>query len=210
MYLKYVITAPGAAKKDYNKRDYKQHYLMLMRNLKQKHNDSLVRTNMHTFTFLQYYSFTFNLPFFLSFYISFFPTFFILSPLSTSSCCFLLHSLSPSLHLFSHLCMYLSIYLSIYPSINLSIYLSIYLYIYLSIYLYSSIHLPISLFSLFRPIKILKLALYELSTEQLLVMSASELADSNTQLLRAQQRSSAALSSQVYYLTYIAVELSSF
>ena len=86
MYLKYVITAPGAAKKDYNKRDYKQHYLMLMRNLKQKHNDSLVRTNMHTFTFMQYYSFTFNLPFFLSFYISFFPTFFyLITPL-----CFIL------------------------------------------------------------------------------------------------------------------------
>ena len=49
MYLKYVTSAPGTVKKDYNKRDYKQHYLMLMRNLKQKHNDSLVRTNIHDF-----------------------------------------------------------------------------------------------------------------------------------------------------------------
>ena len=45
--------------------------------------------------------------------------------------------------------------------------------------------------------QIYKLALYETSTDQLLGMSAAELADSSTQLLRAQQRSSAALSSQV-------------
>ena len=43
MYSRYVLTTPGSVKKEYNKRDYKQHYLMLMRNLKQKHNDSLVR-----------------------------------------------------------------------------------------------------------------------------------------------------------------------
>ena len=47
--------------------------------------------------------------------------------------------------------------------------------------------------------QILKLAMYEISTDQLLSMSASELADSTTQLLRAQQRSSAALSSQVQW-----------
>jgi hypothetical protein len=39
-----------------------------------------------------------------------------------------------------------------------------------------------------------------MSTEQLLGMSAAELADANTQLLRQQQRSSAALSSQVMNL----------
>ena len=44
MYGKYVLSAPGSVKKEYNKKDYRQHYLMLMRNLKQRHNDPLVRT----------------------------------------------------------------------------------------------------------------------------------------------------------------------
>ena len=42
MYCKYVTCVPGALKKEYNKKDYRQHYLMIMRNLKQKHNDPLV------------------------------------------------------------------------------------------------------------------------------------------------------------------------
>ena len=42
MYCKYVTSVPGALKKEYNKKDYRQHYLMIMRNLKQKHNDPLV------------------------------------------------------------------------------------------------------------------------------------------------------------------------
>jgi hypothetical protein len=42
MFSKYVLTIPGSIKKDYNKKDYRQHYLMLMRNLKQKHNDFLI------------------------------------------------------------------------------------------------------------------------------------------------------------------------
>jgi hypothetical protein len=42
MYCKYVTSVPGAVKKEYNKKDYRQHYLMIMRNLKQKHNDPLV------------------------------------------------------------------------------------------------------------------------------------------------------------------------
>lgn len=42
MYYKYVTSVPGAVKKEYNKKDYRQHYLMIMRNLKQKHNDPLV------------------------------------------------------------------------------------------------------------------------------------------------------------------------
>ena len=49
MYAKYVLSAPGAVKKEYNKKDYRQHYLMLMRNLKQKHNDPLVRIFVHFF-----------------------------------------------------------------------------------------------------------------------------------------------------------------
>ena len=44
MYGKYVLSAPSSVKKEYNKKDYRQHYLMLMRNLKQRHNDPLVRT----------------------------------------------------------------------------------------------------------------------------------------------------------------------
>ena len=42
MYCKYMTSVPGALKKEYNKKDYRQHYLMIMRNLKQKHNDPLV------------------------------------------------------------------------------------------------------------------------------------------------------------------------
>ena len=47
MFLKYSLAPSSSlpnssAKKEYNKKDYKQHYLMLMRNLKQKHNDALV------------------------------------------------------------------------------------------------------------------------------------------------------------------------
>ena len=49
MYAKYVLSAPGAVKKEYNKKDYRQHYLMLMRNLKQKHNDPLVCLFVHFF-----------------------------------------------------------------------------------------------------------------------------------------------------------------
>ena len=43
MYTKYVLPT-GSVKKEYNKKDYRQHYLMLMRNLKQRHNDPLVIT----------------------------------------------------------------------------------------------------------------------------------------------------------------------
>jgi hypothetical protein len=42
MFSKHVLTISGSVKKDYNKKDYRQHYLMLMRNLKQKHNDFLI------------------------------------------------------------------------------------------------------------------------------------------------------------------------
>ena len=126
--------------------------------------------------------------FFLCFYSLFFfsrPSSHRPSLLRISSCLFIL---SLALYHFNHL----SIDQSIYPSIFLSIYLPIYLLIHTQVYILSC--LPFLSFSYYQ---ILKLALYELSTEQLLVMSASELADSNTQLLRAQQRSSAALSSQV-------------
>jgi hypothetical protein len=33
----------ATSKKDFNKKEYRKQYLMLMRNLKQKHNDDLVR-----------------------------------------------------------------------------------------------------------------------------------------------------------------------